>query len=89
MQKKKKKITRLLKTARGQVEGVLKMVEEDRYCIDIVNQLLAAEAVLRRAHCEVLRAHLGHCVAGAFGSGGKEARQKAAEMVDIIDKISK
>ncbi len=89
MQADHKKITRLLKTARGQVEGVLKMVEEDRYCIDIVNQLLAAEAVLRRAHCEVLRAHLGHCVAGAFGSGGKEARQKAAEMVDIIDKISK
>ena len=89
MQTDHKKITRLLKTARGQVEGVLKMVEEDRYCIDIVNQLLAAEAVLRRAHCEVLRAHLGHCVAGAFGSGGKEARQKAAEMVDIIDKISK
>ncbi|WP_428073826.1 metal-sensing transcriptional repressor [Candidatus Avelusimicrobium aviculae] len=89
MQADHKKITRLLKTARGQVEGVLKMVEEDRYCIDIVNQLLAAQAVLRRAHCEVLRAHLGHCVAGAFGSGGKEARQKAAEMVDIIDKISK
>lgn len=89
MQADHKKITRLLKTARGQVEGVLKMVEEDRYCIDIVNQLLATEAVLRRAHCEVLRAHLGHCVAGAFGSGGKEARQKAAEMVDIIDKISK
>lgn len=89
MQADHKKIMRLLKTARGQVEGVLKMVEEDRYCIDIVNQLLAAEAVLRRAHCEVLRAHLGHCVAGAFGSGGKEARQKAAEMVDIIDKISK
>ncbi len=88
MQADHKKITRLLKTARGQVEGVLKMVEEDRYCIDIVNQLLAAQAVLRRAHCEVLRAHLGHCVAGAFGSGGKEARQKAAEMVDIIDKIS-
>lgn len=89
MQADHKKITRLLKTARGQVEGVLKMVEEDRYCIDIVNQLLAAQAVLRRAYCEVLRAHLGHCVAGAFGSGGKEARQKAAEMVDIIDKISK
>ena len=88
MQADHKKITRLLKTARGQVEGVLKMVEEDRYCIDIVNQLLAAQAVLRRAHCEVLRAHLGHCVARAFGSGGKEARQKAAEMVDIIDKIS-
>ncbi len=89
MQADHKKITRLLKTARGQVEGVLKMVEEDRYCIDIVNQLLAAQAVLRRAHCEVLRAHLGHCVAGAFGSGGEEARQKAGEMVDIIDKISK
>lgn len=89
MQADPKKIIRLLKTARGQVDGVLKMVEEDRYCVDIVNQLLAAEAVLRRAHCEVLRAHLAHCVAGAFGTGGKDARQKAAEMIDIIDKISK
>ncbi len=89
MQADPKKIIRLLKTARGQVDGVLKMVEEDRYCVDIVNQILAAEAVLRRAHCEVLRAHLSHCVAGAFGAGSKDARQKAAEMIDIIDKISK
>lgn len=84
-----KKVSRLLKTARGQVDGVLKMVEEDRYCIDVVNQILAARAVLRKAYCEVLHAHLGHCVSGAFISGGKKAREKAAEMMDIIDKISK
>ncbi len=83
------KIIRLLRTARGQVEGVLKMVEEDRYCVDVVNQLLAAEAVLRRAHCEVLRAHLEYCVTGAFSAGGAAAREKAAEMMGIIDKISK
>ena len=84
-----KRLISRLNRIEGQVRGIKRMVETDRYCIDIVNQLLAAQAVLRRAHCEVLRAHLGHCVAGAFGSGGKEARQKAAEMVDIIDKISK
>ena len=46
------KITRLLKTARGQMDGILKMVEEDRYCVDISNQLLATESILRKANKE-------------------------------------
>ena len=86
MQADSKKVIRLLKTVRGQMDGIIKMVEENRYCVDIVNQLLAAEAVLRRAHCEVLRAHLAHCVADSIGPAGQE---KTAEMMDIIDKISK
>ena len=44
------KITRLLKTARGQMDGILKMVEEDRYCVDISNQLLATESIMRKAN---------------------------------------
>ena len=51
-------VARLLKTARGQIDGILKMVEEDRYCIDISNQLMATDAILRKANREVLRAHL-------------------------------
>ena len=48
----KKQVTRLLKTARGQIDGILKMVEEDRYCIDISHQIMASEAILKRANKE-------------------------------------
>lgn len=54
MQADKKQINRLLKTAYGQLEGIMRMVEDDRYCIDISNQILATEAVLRRANKEIL-----------------------------------
>lgn len=57
----KKQVTRLLKTARGQIDGILKMVEEDRYCIDISHQIMASEAILKRANKEVLKAHMTHC----------------------------
>lgn len=64
----KKQITRLLKTARGQIDGILKMVEEDRYCIDISHQIMASEAILKRANKEVLKAHMTHCVHDAVNS---------------------
>ena len=72
-------VERLLKTARGQIDGVLKMVDENRYCMDIANQLLACEAVLRRAHMTVLRAHLEGCVTDAVSAG--DAQEKISEMV--------
>ena len=55
-----KTVLRLLKTARGQMDGIIKMVEEDRYCIDISTQVMAAEAMLNRANQEILAAHLKH-----------------------------
>uniref|UniRef100_UPI0025F1F7BD metal-sensing transcriptional repressor n=1 Tax=uncultured Intestinimonas sp. TaxID=1689265 RepID=UPI0025F1F7BD len=57
-----KTVLRLLKTARGQMDGIIKMVEEDRYCIDISTQVMATEAMLNRANKEILTAHLKHCV---------------------------
>lgn len=89
MQADKMKVLRLLKTARGQVEGVMKMVEKDQYCIDVAHQILAAQSVLRRANREILLAHARHCVAQAFSQDGKTTREKAEEMIGIIDKISK
>ena len=53
-----KTVLRLLKTARGQMDGIIKMVEDDRYCIDISQQLMATEAILNRANKEILAAHL-------------------------------
>ena len=82
--------TRLLRTARGQIDGVLKMIEEDRYCIDVLNQMLAAEAVLRRAEREVLRAHMEGCVAEAFENGGEEERsRKIDEIIMAVEKMER
>ena len=71
-----KAVLRLLKTARGQIDGIIKMVEDDRYCMDISQQVTAADAMLRRANREILTAHLalrGKC-AGRKGTGGKDRR---------------
>lgn len=80
-------VTRMLKTARGQIDGLLKMVEEDRYCIDISNQLMATQAILRKINKEILHAHLENCVQQAFEEG--DLRQKVQEVMDIIDKLAK
>ncbi len=83
-------VERLLKTARGQIDGVLKMVEEDQYCIDISNQVMAAEAVLRKANREIIKAHLHSCVLDAVQSGDVEnANKKMEEIIFVVDKLSK
>ncbi len=89
MKADKETILNSLKTARGQIDGVLKMVEEDRYCIDISTQLIAIQAILRNINKEVLHAHLNCCVAEAFEKGGDDAQQKIQEIIGIIDKLSK
>lgn len=86
----KAKITRLLKTARGQLDGLLKMVEEDRYCIDISNQLMATQAILKKANHEIIHAHLGCCVKDAFEQGSElEKSKKIDEILTVMDKLSK
>ena len=68
-----------------QVRGLARMVEEDRYCIDIVTQVLAARTALRRADEEILRDHVGHCVEHAIASGDKnDQRQKISEIMDVL-----
>jgi len=69
----------------GQVRGLSKMVDEDRYCIDIVTQISAVRAALRRVEEEVLRDHVAHCVEHAITSGDKaDQREKIAELMDVI-----
>ena len=58
----RKRVEPLLRTARGQLEGVLRMIDENRYCMDIVTQLQAVESLVHKAQREVLRAHLNGCV---------------------------
>lgn len=87
MQAEKQKVARLLKTARGQIDGILRMVEEDRYCIDVSQQLMATEAILNKVNKEILTAHLKNCVAQAETE--QEREQKIDELVSMLGKIMK
>ena len=79
-----------LKRIEGQVRGLAGMVEEDRYCIDIVTQIAAAQAALRRVEEEILRDHVAHCVEHATASGNKDdQRRKIAELMDVVSRASR
>jgi DNA-binding FrmR family transcriptional regulator len=74
----------------GQVRGLSRMVDEDRYCIDIVTQISAVRAALRRAEEEILKDHVAHCVEHAIASGNKvDQRNKIAELMDVIGRVER
>ncbi|HEV2628788.1 MAG TPA: metal-sensitive transcriptional regulator [Pseudolabrys sp.] len=74
----------------GQVRGLARMVEEDRYCIDIVTQIGAVRAALRRVEEEILREHVAHCVEHAISSGDKaDQRRKVAELMDVMGRAGR
>jgi CsoR family transcriptional regulator, copper-sensing transcriptional repressor len=81
----KASVRRRLGRIEGQVRGLSKMVDEDRYCIDIVTQISAVRAALRRVEEEVLRDHVAHCVEHAISGGNKaDQRQKIIELMEVI-----
>lgn len=70
----------------GQVRGVARMIEEDRYCIDVLTQIRAVRAALDRVEQEILSDHLQHCVAHAFHAGSERDRQdKIDELLEVLD----
>lgn len=74
----------------GQVGGLVKMVTEDRYCIDVVTQISAVRAALRKAEEEILKDHVAHCVEHAIASGNKkEQREKITELIDVLARSSR
>ena len=74
----------------GQVRGLARMVEDERYCIDIVTQIAAVRAALRRAEEEILRDHVAHCVDHAIKSGNKaDQRRKVAELMDVMGRAAR
>jgi len=78
-------IQKRLSRIEGQVRGLSRMIEEDRYCIDIVTQISAVRAALRRAEEEILRDHVSHCVEHAIASGDKkDQRKKIAEIIEVL-----
>jgi DNA-binding FrmR family transcriptional regulator len=81
-------LTRLRKIE-GQVRGIVRMVEEERYCVDILTQLRAARAALKRVEDSVLREHVEHCVAQAIHSGDAgEQRAKVDELLEVLSRFS-
>ncbi len=86
----KASVLKRLRRIEGQVRGLSRMVEDDRYCIDIVTQLSAVRAALRRAEEEILADHIAHCVEHAIASGNKaEQRRKVAELTDVLGRAQR
>ena len=86
----KTSVLKRLKRIEGQVRGLSRMVEDDRYCIDIVTQLSAVRAALRRAEEEILADHIAHCVEHAIASGNKaEQRRKVAELTNVLGRADR
>ena len=86
----KSKLLNRLNRIEGQVRGVARMVEEGRYCIDILTQVQAVRAALARVETEMLKDHLGHCIEGAIVSGDKAAqRQKSAELIQLLERATR
>lgn len=82
--------TKRLTRIEGQVRGLSRMVEEDRYCIDIVTQIAAVRAALRRLEEEILRDHVGHCVEHAVAAGSKaEQRRKIEELMAVVSRADR
>ena len=83
-----KEIARM-KRVEGQARGIVRMMEEERYCIDILQQMTAMEGALKAAKAKVLAHHADHCVEEALASGDTEAqREKFAELVELFGRVS-
>ncbi|MBA5851022.1 metal-sensing transcriptional repressor [Clostridium sp. cel8] len=85
MNEDKKKAIQSLKTSKGQIDGIIKMIENGRYCMDISNQIVAAQALLKRANLMILRQHLDNCVKDAFLNNKGE--EKVDEIMNLLKKL--
>ena len=83
-------VTTRLRRIEGQVGGLLRMVEEDRYCVDVLTQIAAVRAALHKVEEQVLRDHVSHCVAAAFSTGDAvEQRHKVDELVESVARMTR
>jgi len=86
----KASVLKRLNRVEGQVRGLAGMVADDRYCIDVVTQISAARAALRRVEEEILRDHVAHCVEHAISSGDKaDQSRKIAELMDVVSRAER
>jgi DNA-binding FrmR family transcriptional regulator len=85
MNKDQLRAIQALKTSRGQIDGIIKMMEDNRYCIDVSNQIIAAQSLLKKANMLILKQHLNHCVKDAFINNTGE--EKVDEIVELLAKL--
>ena len=89
-QEHKPRLLNRLSRIEGQVRGIARMVEEERYCIDVVTQLQAVRAALSKVETEMLKDHLGHCVESAISGGdAAEQRRKAGELIQLLERTQR
>ena len=90
MRADKDEITRLVKTARGQLDGVMKMIEDDRYCVDISHQLLAVSAIIKKANKKIIKSHMEGCVKEALEDGSEKRKEEILdEVYGLMDDLAK
>jgi DNA-binding FrmR family transcriptional regulator len=86
----KTEVVARLKRIEGQVGGLLRMVDEDRYCVDVLTQINAVRAALHKVEEQILRDHVSHCVADAFASGDAvEQRHKVDELIATVGRMTR
>ena len=85
MSEERRKAVQSLKTAKGQIEGIIKMIEDDRYCIDVTNQLLAVQSLIKKADLMILQGHLRHCVKEACINNNPD--EKIEELSKVLEKL--
>ena len=86
----KENLIKRLNRVEGQVRGISKMIEEDRYCIEVLQQMQAIKSALSKVEDAILKSHSATCVASAIKSGNqKEQQQKFAELVDLIGRYKR
>ena len=90
IQDNKPKLLNRLSRIEGQVRGIARMVDGDRYCIDILTQLQAVRSALARVETELLKGHLDHCIESAIVSGDQaEQRRKATELIELLERTAR
>lgn len=85
MNNEKMDAVKALKTSKGQIEGIIKMIEDGRYCIDVSNQIVAAQSLLKKANMLILKQHLNHCVKDAFMHDNGD--KKVDEIIDLLGRL--
>ena len=85
MNDERKKALQSLKTAKGQIEGIKNMIEDDRYCVDVSKQIMAAQSLLKKANLIILKNHMHLCVKEGCDNG--DADVKIEEIISILEKV--
>ncbi|MBB6716460.1 metal-sensing transcriptional repressor [Clostridium gasigenes] len=85
MNNEKKEAVKTLKIAKGQIEATIKMMEDERYCVDVSNQIIAAQSLLKKANLLILKQHMNHCVREAFEQD--KGSDKIDEIINVLSKI--